>query len=119
MSASTQGATRRTTKPDKYDGKSDWADYLRHFEMVSSWNAWTAEEKAAQLALNLTGIARQAWSDSAASEHPNYETLVAVMGQRFRPEGQEEAFKAEFRTRNKTKEESYLDFGHVLRRLAV
>ena len=54
-------STRQKHKPDKYDGTSDWANYLRHFEMVSTWNRWGAEDKAAQLSMYLTGVARQAW----------------------------------------------------------
>ena len=39
--------TRQKHKPDKYDGTSDWADYIRHFEMVSTWNRRGTEDKAA------------------------------------------------------------------------
>ena len=48
---------RQKHKPDKYDGTSDWADYIRHFEIVSTWNRWGAKDKAAQLSMNLTGVA--------------------------------------------------------------
>ena len=116
---SSHSSSRRTTKPDRFDGKGDWLNYLRHFEMVAGWNEWSDEEKGTQLAMNLSGVARQAWSDSMAAEDPDYHTLVRVMGQRFRPEGQEDAFKAEFRGRSREKAESYLDFGHDLRRLAA
>ena len=58
-----EGGKRLNYKLKKYSGVSDWADYIRHFEMVSAWNGWTAEEKAVQLTINLTGIARQAWVD--------------------------------------------------------
>ena len=62
--AGSGGCKRLNHKPEKYDGVSEWADYIRHFEMVSAWNGWTVEEKAVQLTINLTGIARQAWVDS-------------------------------------------------------
>ena len=83
-------------KPEKYDGISDWADYIRHFEMVSAWNGWTVEEKAVQLTINLTGIARQAWVDSFcdSSTPISYESLVAALTQGFKPNGQQEAYKA-------------------------
>ena len=56
------------------------------------------KEKAVQLTINLTGIARQAWVDSFSdvSAPVSYESLVAALTQRFKPEGQEEAYKAEF-----------------------
>ena len=49
--------TRQKHRPDKYDGTSDWADHMRQFEMVSTWNRWGAEDKASQLSMNLTGVA--------------------------------------------------------------
>ena len=59
--AGSGGCKMLTNKPENYDGVSNWADYIQHFEMVSTWNGWTVEEKAVQLIINLTGIARQAW----------------------------------------------------------
>ena len=41
------------------------------------------------------------------------------MTQRFKPEGQEEAYKAEFRHRVRKAEETFLEFGYSLRRLAI
>ena len=37
---------RTKQKPEKFDGSSDWADYIKHFEMVSLWNGWREDEKA-------------------------------------------------------------------------
>ena len=64
--------------------------------MVSAWNGWTVEEKAVQLTINLTGIARQAWVDSFcdSSTPISYESLVAALTQGFKPNGQQEAYKA-------------------------
>jgi len=72
---------RKGYKPEKYDGTTDWTDYLRHFEIVDA--------------------------------------LVRHMRQRFKPEGQEEAYKAEFRSRVKRKDESFLEYGYTLRRLVI
>ena len=116
-----RGKSRLSYKPDKYDGTTDWADYLRHFQMVSAWNRWNLEEKAVQLTINLTGIARQAWVDSFSdvSAPVSYESLVAALTQRFKPEGQEEAYKAEFRHRGRKREESFMEYGYALKRLAI
>ena len=98
-----RGKSSLSYKPDNYDGTTDRADYLRHFHMVSAWNRWNLEEKAVQLTINLTGIARQAWvnSFSDVSAPVSYESLVAALTQRLKPEGQEEAYKAEFRHRGR------------------
>ena len=112
---------RTKQKPEKFDGDSDWADYLKHFEMVSLWNGWREDEKAVQLSMSLTGTARQAWTDSFSDPQASlsYDSLVSALTQRFKPDGHEEAYKAEFRRKTKTKEESFLEFGHRLRRLAI
>ena len=111
--------SNKSFKPEKYDGSGDWGDYIDHFEQVADWNRWSLQDKAAQLTMNLTGVARQAWCDSKGSQALNYENIKAILKQRFRPEGQEEAYKAEFRYKTRGKEESYLEFGHKLRRLAI
>ena len=108
-------------KPDKYDGTADWADYLRHFEMISAWNGWSLEDRAVQLSMNLTGVARQAWADSFCDQTSpiSYDALVFALTQRFKPEGQEEVYKAGFRHRMREKDESFMEYGCALRRLAI
>ena len=65
-------------KPEKFDGSSDWADYIKHFEMVSLWNGWREDEKAVQLSVSLTGTSRQAWADSFTDPQASlsYDSLV-------------------------------------------
>ena len=113
------GRTRQ--RAEKYDGTMDWADNLKQFEMVADWNGWSEEENAAQLSMSLTGTARQAWADSFSDPHTtmSYAALVKALSQRFKPVGHEEAYKAEFRRRSRGKEETFLEFGHGLRRLAI
>jgi hypothetical protein len=112
---------RKRYTPDQFDGTSDWADYLKHFEAVSAWNNWTENEKAMQLTMSLRGTARQTWSDCYPGSQPSldYDNLVSTLGMRFKPEGREEAYKAEFKSRKKLKDESFMDFGFTLRRLAL
>ena len=116
-----QMSFRSKYKPEKYDGTADWSDYLKHFERVAQWNGWSDNDKAAQLSMNLTGVARQVWSDSVEDsvEAHDYDSLVETMGQRFKPKGQEETYKAEFRGRYKRKDETYIELGYSLRRLAI
>ena len=74
--------SRLKFKPEKFDGTADWSDYLKHFEAVAQWNTWTPEEKAVQLSMNLTGVARQVWSDCMDSvvNGQDYQALVKAMG---------------------------------------
>ena len=116
-----QMSFRSKYKPEKYDGTADWSDYLKHFERVAQWNGWSDNDKAAQLSMSLTGVARQVWSDHVEDRVGNddYDSLVEIMGQRFKPKGQEETYKAEFRGRNNRKDETYIELGYSLRRLAI
>lgn len=110
---------RRQLKPDTYDGESDWLDYMRHFEKVSIWNGWNDEEKAMQLAMSMTGIARCTLADLPVGITENFCLLNEALRQRFNPEGREVAYKLEFRQRNRKPDESFMDFGYALRRLAI
>ena len=114
-------AGRKSYKLEKYDGSTDWTDYLKHFEIVPQWNGWSDLEKAAHLSMGMKGVARQTWSDifSDPSMLCDYRSLVKGMGQCFKPEGQEETYKAEFRCRVKQKEETFLEYGYCLCRLAI
>ena len=89
--------------------------------MVSTWNRWGAEDKAAQLSMNLTGVARQAWVDTFCdSKSPvTYDALVTALTQLFKPEGQEEAHKVQFQNRFRRKDENFMEYGYALRRLAI
>ena len=71
--------------------------------------------------MSLTGTARQVWADSFSDPQASlsYDSLVSALTQHFKPDGHEEAYKAEFRRKTKTKEESFLEFGHRLRGLAI
>ena len=116
-----QMSFRSKYNPEKYDGTADWSDYLKHFERVAQWNGWSDNVKAAQLSISLTGVARQVWSDHVVDKVGNddYDSLVQMMGPRFKPKGQEETYKAEFRGRNKRKDETYIELDYMLRRLVI
>ena len=89
--------------------------------MVSAWNGWSVDEKAMQLTINSTGIARQAWVDSFCdSTTPiSYDAHVSALTQRFKPDGQEELYKAEFRHRVRKRDENFIEYGYAIRRLAI
>ena len=110
---------RKEVRPEQYDGSTDWLDYIKYFETVAAYNQWTPADKAARLAITLTGAARQAWSDSGLTDLSSFRDLQRMLKQRFHPEGLDESFKDRFRHRVKSEDESFIEFGHSLRRLAV
>jgi hypothetical protein len=111
---------RRHKEPDKFDGeKIDWLDYLQHFETVAYWNGWNFQEKALQLSMSLTGEAQRVFND-IAKYIPLYDfdALVNELGHRFNPIDRESTFRFEFRNRLRLPNESVMQFGYALLRLA-
>ena len=114
--------SHKPLKPDKFIGEKDedLGDYLAYFQTVGLRNGWTKEEYALNLSLSLGGTARQVWVDTNGPG-PNkltYEQLTKALQDRFQPQGQEKAYKAEFRLRMKKEMENYIEYGGALRRLA-
>ena len=109
---------RKEKKPETYSGKDDLEDYLTHFERVTAYNEWDDDEAGAQLAMALTGAARQVWVDSGIRDSVSYKTLSTVLRDRFQPKGQEDYYQSCFHSRRREKGESLIDFACVLKRLA-
>ena len=88
---------------------------------MADWNEWNDWEEVAQLSMTLSGLGRQAWADnfSDSAGEVTYDALAAALTQRFKPEGQEDACTAEFRRRLRKAEETFLEFGYNLQRLAT
>ena len=111
--------TRKQRDPEKFDGdKIEWVDYHKHFETVATWNGWGSEEKAMQLIMALKGEALMSLSDLPLSSQSNYELLVDELTRRYNPSEREAAWKLEFRQRERRPNESVMQYGDALRRLA-
>ena len=108
---------RKAMFPDRYDGESDWEEYIRHFEDIATWNGWNASERATQLGLHLTGMARSVKTDLPIHITSDYDQLVQSLGKYFSSEGKEATFQAEFRLRKRDSNEKLSNFAHDLTRL--
>lgn len=112
--------TRKERFPDKFDGeKTEWVDYMKHFETVSFWNGWSYSEKAMQLTMSLQGEAQRILGDLPPRIQRDYDALVKELGDRFNPEEREAAHRLEFRTRMRQASETPMTYGYSLRRLAA
>ena len=111
---------RKQCDPDKFDGeKIDWTDYLKHFETVSDWNNWSYREKGMQLAMSLRGQAQRVLGDlSFYGAVEDFDSLVKELTRRFSPVERETSYRLEFRNRVRQSQESVMQFGYALRRLA-
>ncbi len=109
--------TKRAMFPEKFDGTGEWEEFIKHFNDVASWNQWSNKDKATQLGLHLTGIARSVKMDLPGHILADFDLLVLTLSKYFSTEGQESAFQAQFRKRVRNKGEKLVDFGHDLTRL--
>ena len=116
---STKLVNRKPKEPDTFDGnKVEWNDYVCHFEQVAEWNEWNDHEKALQLAMSLRGVAQRVLGELPREILCHYETLKSVLMQRFCPPERVTAYRCEFRNRRRNREESVVEYGYALKRLA-
>lgn len=116
---STKLVNRKSKEPDTFDGnKVEWNDYVCHFEQVAQWNEWNDHEKALQLAMSLRGVAQRVLGELPREILCRYETLKSVLMQRFCPPERVTAYRCEFRNRRRNREESVVEYGYALKRLA-
>lgn len=108
---------RKVMMPEQYNGEGDWEEYISAFNDISSWNRWNKEEKAVQLGLHLSGIARTIKTDLPSKVTQDFDLFVLTLKKYFSCEGREAAFQAEYRQRRRGKSEKLSDFGHELSRL--
>lgn len=80
---------RKEKEPARFNGKSDWSDYLIHFTYVAEWNGWTEDEMGLQLAICLTDEAREVLSSLRASDKHNFSALVDALACRYSPQGRQ------------------------------
>ena len=104
---------RKEKDPSRFDGKSNWSDFKVHFDYVAEWNGWTESECGLQLAICLTGGAREVLSSLNKTDR-----LVEALNCRFYPEGRETQYMMELMARERKPDEDVTTYGHTLRRLA-
>lgn len=96
----------------------EWPDYFQYFENVASWNGWTDEDKACQLAIHMKGEALSVLGDLPFSLRFDYRALVQELNRRFNPPEREAAWKLEFRNRQRSSTESVMTYAYDLKKLA-
>ena len=110
---------RREREPTKFNGKSDWTDYLSHFTAVTKWNKWSYSEMGLQLAISLTDDAREVLGGLTSAQKHDYNSLVDALNRRFSPEGRESMFSLQLMNRVCGDKEDITTYGHAIRRLAT
>ena len=106
--------------PQKFSGRdTEWSDYINQFEMIAEWNNWSPRDKAMQLAMALQGEAQRLLTNLPRDVVGDYESLVSELNNRFGSSEIKTACRSEFRNRNKKPDETPVQYGYELRRLAA
>ncbi|CAG2217764.1 unnamed protein product [Mytilus edulis] len=96
-----RGNTSGTTiKPEPYNGKDSWEEYISHFENCADLGRWKESEKVLLLAASLRGPAR------------------TTLEQRFGNARHQNRWLSRFETRTRQPQEPIANFGDDLRQMA-
>ena len=109
---------KRSMVPMKYDGLSDFEDFIGHFDAVALWNEWTYEEKGMQLACCLIQDAREVLTTVPLPMQTDYDSLIGALDERFRPPGREAQYTFKLMNRTLRENEPLAAYALDLRRLA-
>ena len=106
--------------PQKFDSsKVHWADYKIHFEKAAKYNGWSMEEKADQLILSFDGESLKLLSQFSEQVQNNYDQLVDALNTQFDPVERAAAYKIEFRSRARRRNEAIMEFSADLRHMVT
>ena len=105
------------SKPNTYDGNTDWTDYRVHFETVSKINQWSEKVKALKLISCMQGAALAILGDIDVSNPPSYVELTKILTNRFAPENQADMFRSQIDARVRRKGESLPELAQDIKRL--
>ena len=110
-------AKRPNIIPDRFNGKTPWRDYKRHFKACRLVNGWTDSHAKVFLAASLQGEAIKV----LASEGNNatYAELVDLLEKRFVPVHLAENHLVELRYRQQGPKELLQELGRAIRDLTA
>lgn len=104
-------------KPEPYDGKDDWEEYITQFEVCAELGNWRENEMALTLASALRGQARTFYISLPQLERRNYRILKQRLGSRFGSSTQDTRWLSRLETRKRTSGESIAALADDLRQM--
>ena len=116
----TTAYSKKEVHPDNFDGsgKTEWSDYLVHFEQCTWWNQWSDAQKAQMLSILLRGEAQRLLSGLTVAQLRNFDAIKQIISDRYEPKEKDVAYRCQFRYRMREKGENVSDYGYHLTRLA-
>lgn len=105
-------------KPDLYDGKGDWSEYISQFSDCAELGRWDDRAKCLVLAANLRGAARKYYTGLSADEKQDYLSLTGALRRRFGGEHRQESWLSKLEMRKRKTGESVSDLGDDIWQMA-
>ena len=102
---------KMVVKPEKYEGKGDWSEYISHFNDCAALGNWDDRTKCLILAANLHGAARKYYTGLSADEKKHYERLTSALRRRFGGEHRQDSWLYKLEMRKRKSGESAADLG--------
>ena len=105
-----QDSSKMVLKPEKFEGKVDWAEYISHFQDCAELGNWDDRSKCLLLAANLRGATRK-YYDGLRVEEKDYQSLQDALKRRFGNEHRQEFWMSKLEMRRRKTDESISDLG--------
>ena len=93
-------------KPQNFDGKSDFDEFLCQFDITCEINAWKYKEKSLYLANCLSGEARSLLNELDPDGRRDYDTLIGKLRNRFGSVNRSEIYRTQLKSRTRNKGEN-------------
>lgn len=106
-----------TIKPDFYDGKCDWDEYLSHFKNCAELGQWPPGQQLLVLSASLKGVARTYYMGLGPRDKLSFHALVRNLNQRFGSERQQSLWLSRLELRQRDDTESVAAFADDLRQM--
>lgn len=107
-----------TIKPEPYNGRESWEEYISYFENCVELGRWNEVDKVLLLSASLRGQARTFYISLTATEKKSYHLLIKTLEQRFGNARHQNRWLSRFETRTRKLNESIATFGDDLRQMA-
>ena len=105
-----QDSPEMVLKPEKFEGKVVWAEYISHFQDCAELGNWDDRSKGLLLAANLRGATRK-YHDGLRVEEKDYQSLQDALKRRFGNEHRQEFWMSKLKMRRRKTGESISDLG--------
>ena len=98
-------------RPESYEGKGDWDEYLSHFTDCARLGNWEDSTKCLVLAASLRGAARKYYTGLRPDEKESYISLTAALKRRFGGEHRQDSWLSKLEMRKRKSGESVSELG--------